>query len=391
MCDWEGRKTKADEIWSGHLSYWELVLITSPFSYKQCTSDPSPVVNVSTPPAYFNGAWTSLMVNQVFDYLITIEDEWKARWIWGRSWNATRVIFTVSRYVPFLGTGLTAYYHLCSRGIILIVLTNLVSVSLDSPSSPCPAGLQATENVIHIIGVIAAELLLVLRTYALWLGDKRLLYGLLSYVVVTICAAIAIDTIATQFLPGEQPPLGCLLESPSNGALVYGMLLLFEIVIFALITYKSFGASRGTRSSVLTPEKAITLANVIITFWLPASCVFNPHVQKADSLTSQSIATSWISGGSSRSSPGSAMDSGHTTSSASTGSSGRNSRSVRGSCNIGVDSETRIAGLNSSIMVVAWSTARFITQSRYLFTNMHLDKTVPMTKRLITYCNNFKL
>jgi len=207
---------------------------------------------------YFNVAGIAILV---FDYLITIEDE--ARWVWDRKWDTTRLIFTVSRYVPFLGTGLTSYY-----------------LSFDSPFAPCPSSLQATENVIHIIGVVAAELLLILRTYAFWHGDKRLLYGLLAYAVVTICAAIAIDTSPTQFLPGGQPQLGCLLESPRNSALVYAILLLYELVIFGLIAYKSFDASRGTRSSIVRIIYrdgifyvlciiAITLANVIITFWLP--------------------------------------------------------------------------------------------------------------------------
>ncbi|KAF9237228.1 hypothetical protein BU15DRAFT_76133 [Melanogaster broomeanus] len=203
------------------------------------------------------------MANQVFDYLITIEDEWKARWVWDRKWDTTRLIFTVSRYVPFLGTGLTSYY-----------------LPFNSPSAPCPNSLLTAAIVIHIIGVIAAELLLILRTYALWLGDKRLLYGLFAYATITICAAIAIDTSPTQFLPGGQPQLGCLLESPRNGAIVYAILLLYELAIFALIAYKSFGPSRGPRSSIVhiicrdgifyvLCIIAITLANVIITFWLP--------------------------------------------------------------------------------------------------------------------------
>ncbi|KAF9237225.1 hypothetical protein BU15DRAFT_76130 [Melanogaster broomeanus] len=201
------------------------------------------------------------MANQVFDYLITIEDE--TRWVWGRKWDTTRLIFTMSRYILFLGTGLTAY-----------------QIPFNSSSAPCPGSLQTVASVIHIIGVIAAELLLILRTYALWLGDKRLLYGLLAYATVTICAAIAIDTSPTQFLPGGQPQLGCLLESPRNSAIVYAILLLYELVIFTLIAYKSFGASRGTRSSTVRIIYrdgifyvlciiAITLANVVVTFWLP--------------------------------------------------------------------------------------------------------------------------
>ncbi|KAF9236962.1 hypothetical protein BU15DRAFT_76452 [Melanogaster broomeanus] len=150
------------------------------------------------------------MVNQVFDYLITIEDE--VRWVWGGKWDTTRVIFTVSRYVPFVGTGLMSY-----------------CVPFDSPSAPCATGLETTAIIIHIIGVVAAELLLILRTYALWLGDKRILYGLLACIVVAACAAIALYTSPMQFLTGGQPQIGCLLESPRNSALVYAILLLYEL------------------------------------------------------------------------------------------------------------------------------------------------------------------
>ncbi|KAF9237229.1 hypothetical protein BU15DRAFT_76134 [Melanogaster broomeanus] len=201
------------------------------------------------------------MVNQVFDYLITVKDE--ARWVWGRKWGTTRLIFTVSRYILFLGTGLTAY-----------------RIPFNSSSAPCPSSLLTAAIVIHVIGVIAAELLLILRTYALWLGDKRLLYGLFAYVTITTCAAIAIDTSPTQLLPGGQPQLGCLLEASRNSAIVYAILLLYELVILTLIAYKSFGPSRGSRSSIVRIIYrdgifyvlciiAITLANVIVTSWLP--------------------------------------------------------------------------------------------------------------------------
>jgi len=207
---------------------------------------------------YFNVAGIAILV---FDYLITVKDE--ARWVWGRKWGTTRLIFTVSRYILFLGTGLTAY-----------------RIPFNSSSAPCPSSLLTAAIVIHVIGVIAAELLLILRTYALWLGDKRLLYGLFAYVTITICAAIAIDTSPTQFLPGGQPQLGCLLEASRNSAIVYAILLLYELVILTLIAYKSFGPSRGSRSSIVRIIYrdgifyvlciiAITLANVIVTSWLP--------------------------------------------------------------------------------------------------------------------------
>jgi hypothetical protein len=203
----------------------------------------------------------------LFDYVITIEDE--ARWVWGRSWDATQVIFMVSRYLPFVGAGLTAY------------------VALRSNTDPCPSG--NAENAIHIIGIIASEMLLVLRTYAFWQGNKRLLYGLIAYSVVTIGAAVAINFAPEQLLDSvytgvvEPQPIqsGCLLESSKHGALVYVVLLLYEIVILALIAYKRFHAYRGFNTLIVRIIYrdgmfyilciiSITFANVVINLTLPS-------------------------------------------------------------------------------------------------------------------------
>jgi len=202
----------------------------------------------------------------IFDYVITIEDE--ARWIWGRSWDATRFIFTVSRYLPFVGTALIAY------------------VALRSNSDPCPSG--NAENVIHIIGIVASELLLVLRTYAFWQGNKRLLYGLLAFVAVTIGAVVAVNLSPDQFLDsGTTEPLpsgttqsSCLLESSRHGALAYVVLLVYEIVILALMVYKRFHAYRGSHALIariiyrdgifyVLCIISVTLANVVIDLALP--------------------------------------------------------------------------------------------------------------------------
>ncbi|KAF9230871.1 hypothetical protein BU15DRAFT_68826 [Melanogaster broomeanus] len=211
---------------------------------------------------------------QLFDYVITIQEE--VRWVWGRSWNATRAVFVVSRYLPFLGTALTAYGLYFRWAVFDPVLINL----------PCPFGnaengdffytrhwrirqLKVKFSVIHVIGIIASETLLVLRTYAFWGRSKRLLYGLIA------CSA-------------ELPSDPCLLESSVHGALVYVALLLYEIVILALMLYvdRTHPISRWNVLRPLhyllrlTAEEVITLANVIIGLSLPASHIFDLHIQK---------------------------------------------------------------------------------------------------------------
>ncbi|KAG1730448.1 hypothetical protein EDB19DRAFT_2027476 [Suillus lakei] len=118
----------------------------------------------------------------VFDYCITFQEE--VHWTWSRPWGLTRIIFTISRYLPFVGAGLTAYGALRVDG-------------------PCSTSLA--ENIIHTISITAAEGLLVIRTWAFWKMSKRVLIGLLTYSVVTIIAAIAVDVSQNdQMIPGGE-------------------------------------------------------------------------------------------------------------------------------------------------------------------------------------------
>ncbi|KAG2067949.1 hypothetical protein BDR04DRAFT_1104106 [Suillus decipiens] len=97
----------------------------------------------------------------VFDFCITFQDE--VNWTWFRPWDITRIIFVISRYLPFIGAGLTVYDALNDVG--------------------SPVRDQA-ENVIHIIGIVAAEGLLVIRTWAFWQRSKKMLIGLVTYSIV---------------------------------------------------------------------------------------------------------------------------------------------------------------------------------------------------------------
>ncbi|KAI9457706.1 hypothetical protein HD554DRAFT_1768395 [Boletus coccyginus] len=110
--------------------------------------------------------------------------------------------------------------------------------------------------------VVCHQVLLVLRTYAFWQGDKRVLYGLFGYGAVTIGVAVGISVTQTRLFPecksqatpalfsqficlvqASTPP-GCLLIASRNSTVVYLFLLVFEIVVLSLTTYKRFRAYR---------------------------------------------------------------------------------------------------------------------------------------------------
>ncbi|KAG2137953.1 hypothetical protein DEU56DRAFT_803316 [Suillus clintonianus] len=196
----------------------------------------------------------------VFDYCVTFPEE--VKWTWFKPWDFTRVIFTISRYLPFAGVGMTAYDAL-------------------RVSNQCASTLEG--NIIHIIGIVAAEALLVLRTWAFWQKSKRLLIGLLTYSVLTIVAAIVTDLSPKMLIPGEEPPLGtCYFESTRNAAVVYMFLAMFESVILALTVYKRVHDYRGFQSGIVVTLYhdgmvymlcilTITLANVIVGAALPSA------------------------------------------------------------------------------------------------------------------------
>jgi len=203
---------------------------------------------------YFNVAGMAILI---YDYAITIEDE--ISMMWGRSYDAVHVIFMVSRYIPFVGMGLTAY------------------AALQTNSVQCHR-YSYEENAFHVIGIISSEMLLIVRTYAFWKGDKRVLYGLIAYGTLIVAGALTIGFIPDyNLLPNREVLGGCYLVSTRNSALVYAFILAFEIVILFLTTYKEYHDYRHVRVRkslihtlffdgvfYITCIGLVTVANVII-------------------------------------------------------------------------------------------------------------------------------
>ncbi|KAJ8587898.1 hypothetical protein M405DRAFT_820661 [Rhizopogon salebrosus TDB-379] len=204
----------------------------------------------------------------IFDYCITFQDEvehtisfdyrfpysTKVQWTWFRPWDVTRVIFVLSRYLPFVGAVLTA------RTALYI-------------SGPCPNNLA--ENAMHILSIAAAEGLLLLRTWAFWQKGRKLLIGLLSYAALTVIAVFLVNRSPILLIPGPAISEGCDFEASRNGAVVYLILAVYEGVILFLTAYKRFRDYRGFQSSIVKTiyidgmfyifgVMAITVTNVII-------------------------------------------------------------------------------------------------------------------------------
>ncbi|KIK76381.1 hypothetical protein PAXRUDRAFT_432579 [Paxillus rubicundulus Ve08.2h10] len=51
----------------------------------------------------------------VFDYCLTLSLE--VHHVWGRKWEITRIVFTISRYLPFIASAMTFYNILYSHKV----------------------------------------------------------------------------------------------------------------------------------------------------------------------------------------------------------------------------------------------------------------------------------
>ncbi|KAG2072343.1 hypothetical protein BDR04DRAFT_422046 [Suillus decipiens] len=163
------------------------------------------------------------------DFIITFDSE--VCWTWGRGWGITRIIFIVSRYLPFVGLVMTVYYSVGStRGGI-----------------PDHGIFTVVYDCVRWSSVATAELLLVLRTYAVWGGNKRFL--ILTLVFTTaISVTVLVLTYVTASKSGDST--GVFEEVPDS-SIVYGLLMLVELVLMMLTLYKRFKSPRSEDSLLM--------------------------------------------------------------------------------------------------------------------------------------------
>ncbi|KAF8835905.1 hypothetical protein BDN67DRAFT_378275 [Paxillus ammoniavirescens] len=107
----------------------------------------------------------------LFDYCLTFSSE--VHHVWGKKWEITRIVFTISRYLPFVASAMTCVLYGNNCGAYNYVL-----------------------HVIYNFCVVSAEVILILRTYALW-GRKRWVLAILIPLAVTcIIAATLVGAMA---------------------------------------------------------------------------------------------------------------------------------------------------------------------------------------------------
>ncbi|KAG2119780.1 uncharacterized protein F5147DRAFT_832424 [Suillus discolor] len=225
----------------------------------------APIENVGIQTAkYCNVAGLGLLI---FDYFLTLKPE--IQWTWNRRWNVARVLFVISRYMAFVAAAMTSYAVLATRA-----------------NENCPPFGRAS-NAIHIISIVAAEGLLIIRTYAFWKQSKKLLAVLL--VLAAICIACGVGL--TDFVggptdvpvnPSAPPTSSCNFETNRGSAIQYGFLVTYELLLLSLTVFKRYKDYRDCNGRLvraifqggvryMTATIFVSVVNIMITSAVPES------------------------------------------------------------------------------------------------------------------------
>ncbi|KAG2132448.1 uncharacterized protein EDB93DRAFT_1331697 [Suillus bovinus] len=243
----------------------------------------APIVNTGIQTAkYCNVAGLGVLI---FDYFLTLEPE--VRWTWNRRWNVTRILFVISRYMAFVAAGMTSYAAIATRA-----------------NENCSRFGQAS-NAIHIISIVSSEGLLIIRTYAFWRKNNKLLAVLLVLAAISIGCAVSITDVVSNLAaptnPSDPPTSNCTFEASRSSAIQYGFLAAYELcedisfpfhlarlfnpihlVLLSLTIFKRYQDYRDCNSHLvkvifqggvryMTATISVSVANILVTYMVPQS------------------------------------------------------------------------------------------------------------------------
>ncbi|PFH48718.1 hypothetical protein AMATHDRAFT_64730 [Amanita thiersii Skay4041] len=199
------------------------------------------------------------------DYLLTFD--WEVSLIWDSPWSAVKVLFLLTRYIPFMDVTTTLYYQI-TPGV--------------SPTSCVISGRLAPASI--TVGIILAETLLAIRTWSLCRCSTMIALvfiatGLGCFIPAIIAVKDYIKTI--QYLPSPVPTvLPCLLTKRDNLYIAYALVLAFEAVILGFTAVAGVAAYRQSKSHFVKVVfkdgvlyyvylGALSLVNIIMILLLP--------------------------------------------------------------------------------------------------------------------------
>ncbi|KAF7430166.1 hypothetical protein PC9H_005866 [Pleurotus ostreatus] len=177
----------------------------------------------------------------VYDYIITFDLEVSLIWFYHSGWSWTTMLYILNRYLPFVDT-INGLWHDFVLGI---------------PRDACMLSFQAT-GWLYVIGISVTEIILTIRTWAIWRRDRRLAAILLLFFAAVWgpkFAVMAIFTKSLQFDPAPYPSfVGCNLVAANQILFVsWALLMVYQAGILILMAYRGYiGYCSGGNTALFT-------------------------------------------------------------------------------------------------------------------------------------------
>jgi len=167
----------------------------------------------------------------IWDYGLTLESEISV--MWSSNWSIAKVLFFLTRYLPFVDVVLVVYYQFAT----------FIS------EHECHWSYN-TAGWFIISGIIVAEIILVFRTWALW-GGTRIMAILLALICVAVAAPVFWIEFAfltsVEFVTSPQSGSSCIvLSGDPIIAVNFIFVIAFETFVLILTLIKGVQHHRLT-------------------------------------------------------------------------------------------------------------------------------------------------
>ncbi|TFY69726.1 hypothetical protein EVG20_g3023 [Dentipellis fragilis] len=196
-----------------------------------------------------------------YDTILTFDQE--VEYIWSRKLNAPQILYFISRYSPYIDTILDVYDYVAKN--------------------PDPRVCRTTygiSSVFNAMGTALSEIILIMRTYALYDRSTKFLYilGTIWIVAVSVVLwAVSEFVKSTVFEPQPNAAIpGCNLASASSVVFIcFAVLLVVESIIVGCTIWKGITLIRRAKTSNLLriiyylAIFPFTVGNVIILLTAP--------------------------------------------------------------------------------------------------------------------------
>ncbi|KLO17483.1 hypothetical protein SCHPADRAFT_900578 [Schizopora paradoxa] len=180
---------------------------------------------------YFHVASLALMV---YDYLLTLPDEIQYIWTARRTSSGGMTLYLLTRYLNFFDATILTIFLFDRR--------------LSTQPNTCSSVYQATAWF-ELVGITVAEVILFLRTYAIWGQSRKILYFIIFSTLLMIPCAVVIkkDISTLEFSPSPFPNIIPCVPGGRKSILYidYVLVLGVEFVIILLTAWIGIKQCKG--------------------------------------------------------------------------------------------------------------------------------------------------